>query len=170
MKKVNISVELIRSAKKIELLLMDCDGVLTDGRLYYSAEGEALKTFHVHDGQGIKLWHRAGFRSGIITGRESKMLEVRSQELGIDFLCQSSKNKMLDLNRIADDCGLGLGQIAYVGDDLSDSDVLSAVGLPVLVANAAIKLERSDALETNKCGGFGAIREVVDLLLELKSK
>ena len=74
-----------RRAKRVKLLLMDCDGVLTDGKLYYSERGEELKVFHVRDGQGLVSWHQAGFRSGIITGRKSKILEVRANELGIDL-------------------------------------------------------------------------------------
>lgn len=170
MSKPNKSAEFVERAKKVKLLLMDCDGVLTDGRLYYSAAGDELKTFHVHDGQGIKLWHRAGFQSGIITGRASKMLEVRVSELNINFLYQSSKNKILDISEIAKLSRVSFDEIAYIGDDLGDIEVLKSIGFPVLVANAVVIADLPNMHITNKSGGFGAVREVVDLLLKLKSE
>ena len=96
-----IETEIVERARKIKLLLMDCDGVLTDGRLYFSARGEELKVFHVRDGQGLATWHKAGFRSGIISGRDAEeILRRRVQELGIHYLKTGSTDKARDLSAI----------------------------------------------------------------------
>ena len=165
MTEVTISTELIGRAKRVKLLLMDCDGVLTDGRLYFSSKGEEFKAFHVHDGQGVKLWHSAGFESGIITGRESKILSRRAEELGIRFVRQNCKDKVADCREILKQTGISFEEVAYIGDDLSDKALLELVGFPVLVANAVISLENDTCYYTNKNGGSGAIREVVEVLM-----
>src|SRR3712207_5104579 len=100
MNKQILTNEIIERAKKIKLLLMDCDGVLTDGRLYYNESGEAMKVFHVRDGQGLVLLHKAGLRSGIISGRSLALVESRAQELGIEFVRQKSENKLEDFQEI----------------------------------------------------------------------
>ena len=170
MKENEFSDELIEKAKKVKLLLMDCDGVLTDGKLYYSRQGEELKVFHVHDGQGIVSWHNAGFKTGIITGRKSEMLERRANELGVHYLIQNSKDKTKDLNNILTKSGITVDEIAYVGDDLADLELLKVVKLPIAVGNCVNELKDSVLYITNKDGGSGAIREVVDLLLKINSK
>lgn len=165
-----ISQEVLERAKKVKLLLMDCDGVLTDGRLYFSNDGEELKVFHVHDGQGLSNWHKAGFKSGIITGRKSKMLERRVNELGIHYLIQNSKNKIEDFERILDESGVSVDEVAYVGDDLSDLKLLKLVNLPIAVANCVDAIKEAVIYITNKNGGSGAIREVIDMLLKINIK
>lgn len=163
-----LNEELVRRARKVKLLLMDCDGVLTDGRLYYSERGEELKVFHVRDGQGLVNWHRAGFRSGIITGRKSKILEIRAAELGMNFIKQDSKDKIKDFKSILLEANLYGDEVAYIGDDLVDMVLFEKVGLSVAVADA-IKLLFSKAnYITNLNGGLGAVREVIDLLLAAK--
>jgi len=164
-----VSEDIIRAARKVKLLLMDCDGVLTDGRLYFSNAGEELKVFHVRDGQGIASWHNAGFRSGIITGRKSSMLTRRSEELGTHHLIQNSKEKIKDLEKIVSIENVGLDEIAYIGDDIGDLGVLKLVGFPVIVADSAKELQVIGAHKTLINGGCGAVREVVDLLLDSKS-
>ena len=157
-------------ASKIELLLMDCDGVLTDGRLYFSAAGEDMKVFHVRDGQGIVLWHKAGFRSGIITGRDSEnILKLRSQELGMHFLKVRSQDKLKDLESILSETGLSAEETAYIGDDVGDLSLLMAVGLPIAVADAVPEAIAAAEYVTQAKGGHGAVREVIDLLLEAKA-
>lgn len=160
--------EIIKRAKKIKLLLMDCDGVLTDGRLYYSERGEELKVFHVHDGQGLVSWHRAGFQSGIITGRTSKMLERRANELGIQFLKQGSKEKLKDFENILEKINVLADEVAYIGDDISDLILLQSVGFSIAVANANEEIFPKVNHITKSKGGLGAVREVIDLILSSK--
>ncbi len=166
MNNYGLSDKLAERAKKIKLLLMDCDGVLTNGKLYFSKDGEELKTFHVHDGQGIKLWHQAGFQTGIITARESQILARRANELNIDYLVQGSKNKIIDFENILRECGIEADKVAYIGDDMSDLALLGEVGFPVLVGDSPISLSEIVHYRTSKNGGFGAVREVADLLLQ----
>lgn len=158
-----------RRAQKVNLLLMDCDGVLTDGKLYYSEKGEEIKVFHVHDGQGLVLWHRAGFRSGIITGRNSKMLEVRANELGINFLKQGSKNKLNDFEQILEESGTSENEVAFIGDDVGDLNLLKKVGFSIAVANAIETIFTEVDYVTKLEGGSGAVREVVQLILNAKN-
>src|SRR4029079_10449797 len=107
--------------KNIKLLLMDCDGVLTDGRLYFSARGEELKVFHVRDGQGLALWHRAGFQSGIISGRDAgEIIRQRADELGIKYVYVKSPDKIADFEKIIADAGVTPNEAAFVGDDVGD--------------------------------------------------
>ena len=165
-----VSISIKERASRVELLLMDCDGVLTDGRLYFSAAGEEMKVFHVRDGQGIALWHKAGFRSGIISGRDSRdILEIRADELGMHFLRVRSDDKIKDLESILDEAGLSADQTAYIGDDVGDLPLMERVGLSVAVADAVPAVIASAAYVTKAAGGHGAVREVIDLLLKVKN-
>lgn len=164
-----LNEELITRARKVKLLLMDCDGVLTDGRLYYSERGEELKVFHVRDGQGLVNWHQAGFRSGIITGRNSRILETRANELGINFIKQASKDKIKDFESILLEADLSGDEVAYIGDDLVDMVLFEKVGLSIAVADAIKILFSKANYITNLNGGLGAVREVIDLLLAARS-
>jgi 3-deoxy-D-manno-octulosonate 8-phosphate phosphatase (KDO 8-P phosphatase) len=157
-------------AAKIKLLLMDCDGVLTDGRLYFSENGEELKVFNVKDGQGIASWHENGFVSGIISGRSSKMVELRAKELGIRYVKQGSKDKIKDFEDILADLGLSREETSYIGDDIPDISILKLVGLAVTVADSDERLLEFVHLKTYKQGGFGAVRELIELMLRTKSK
>ena len=157
-------------ASKVKLLLMDCDGVLTDGRLYFSPAGEAMKVFHVRDGQGIVSWHKAGYRSGIITGRDGEpMLRARAEELGIDYLVVRSENKLLDLEAILIEAGVAEEETAFVGDDIGDLSIMERVGMPIAVADAVPSVIAAAAYVTRAEGGRGAVREVPDLLLASRS-
>ena len=156
-------------AKKVKLLLMDCDGVMTDGRLYFTTAGETIKVFNVRDGQGISDWHRAGFKSGVISGRGAEgTLRKRCDELGMEFLITDSKNKGADLIGILDSCGLPAEEVAFIGDDKGDIDVLKLVGFPVAVADAIPELDEFVLFRTKALGGCGAVRELIELLLKLK--
>ena len=156
----------MKSQVPIRLLVMDCDGVLTDGRLYFSANGEALKVFDVHDGQGLALWHRAGFQSAIISGRGAgDIIRRRADELGIEFVFIESADKLKDLEVILQATGIAAEETAFVGDDIGDLDVMKRVGLAIAVKNASVEVKGAAAYVTKKKGGRGAIREVVDLLL-----
>ena len=160
--------ELAERAKKIKLLIMDCDGVLTDGRLYFSANGEELKVFNVKDGQGIVSWHRAGFKSAIISGRESVIVNRRATELGISYIRQSSYDKTQCFSEILKEENISADEVAYIGDDIGDIDLLKIVGFPVAVNDAAQEIFSSVIYKTRINGGFGAVRELIDLLLNLK--
>lgn len=153
----------------IKLLLMDCDGVLTDGRLYFTEVGEAMKVFHVRDGQGLAVWHTAGFRSGVITGRGSEsILRARCEELGIAFLQTSSTDKVRDLERILVEAGVTADETAFIGDDIGDLEVMKAVGFSAAPADAHPSvLSTADHVSAAR-GGHGAVREVIDLLLASK--
>lgn len=163
-----MQLDVVERAKKIKLLLMDCDGVLTDGKLYFTEAGETMKVFHVRDGQGLSMWHRAGFESGIISGRNSKVVSIRSAELGINFVKVGCNNKLTEFAEILVESSVGLDEIAYVGDDLPDIDLMKKVGLAIAVADAAQEVFLYAHHTTLTKGGEGAIREITDLLLNAK--
>ncbi len=145
---------------------MDCDGVLTDGKLYFGPNGEVMKSFHVRDGQGIVDWHRAGLVSGIISGRRSEgIVEARAKELGIRFVVTGSNNKVADLDHILDETGIPAEETAFIGDDLGDIGLMKLVGLPVAVADAVEGVKAAASYVTKAKGGEAAVREVIDLLL-----
>ena len=117
MTETKLSGEILERARKVSLLLMDCDGVLTDGRLYFTESGEAMKIFHVRDGQGLALWHQAGFRSGIISGRNAKkILEARATELGIHYIKACSLDKAKDFEDILQDAKVTHDEVAFIGE------------------------------------------------------
>jgi 3-deoxy-D-manno-octulosonate 8-phosphate phosphatase (KDO 8-P phosphatase) len=163
-----ISNDLAERCRRIRLLLMDCDGVLTDGRLYFGSGGEELKVFNVRDGVGINAWHAAGLHSGIISGRDSDIVSLRASQLGVEFVYQGTEDKLAAVKEIAATAGLGLDEAAFIGDDSPDVELLQHVGLAVAVADA-----HSDAIDaahyvTLAKGGCGAVREVVDLILRFR--
>ena len=152
--------------EKIKLLLMDCDGVLTDGRLYFSPRGEEMKVFDVRDGQGIVSWHKAGNKSGIISGRGAReIIQLRADELGIEFVRVRSIDKVKDLGDIAATLNIDLDQVAFVGDDIGDIEIMKRVGFSVAVADAVEEAKGVASYVTKAPGGRGAVREVVDILL-----
>lgn len=162
--------DFILRAKKIKLLLMDCDGVLTDGRLYFTQNGEIMKVFHVRDGQGLVSWHKAGFRSGIISGRNSeKIIESRATELGMHYIKADSLDKARDFSDILQDASLNMDEVAYIGDDIGDICLMKRVGLPIAVADAATEVESYVVYKTKANGGFGAVREIINLILWAKN-
>ncbi|MFN2393608.1 MAG: KdsC family phosphatase [Pyrinomonadaceae bacterium] len=158
--------DIIARAKKIKLFLMDCDGVLTDGRLYYTENGEQMKVFHVRDGQGLALWHKAGFRSGIVSGRNAKkILESRATELGIHYIKACSLDKAKDFADILQDAKVVSEEVAYIGDDIGDTCLMGKVGLPIAIADAVSELLPDVVYTTKAKGGYGAVREVTDKLI-----
>ena len=152
--------------EKIRLLLLDVDGVMTDGRIIYDDRGGETKAFDVKDGHGIKLLQRAGIRVGIITGRQSAVVDRRAQELGIELVYQGAKDKLVPFLEILQKTGLGVEQIAYMGDDLPDLPILRRVGFAVTVADALDDVRPHVHYVTQRPGGRGAVREVCDLLLK----
>ncbi len=167
--KTNLDNDILHRAANIKLLLMDCDGVLTDGRLYYSANGEELKVFNVKDGQGIVSWHDAGFQSGIISGRSSPAVKKRADELGMSFIKLGSHDKVKDFYDILDVANVSVEEVAFVGDDIADIDLLKIAGLSIGVADSVQEVLDVVNYTTIRKGGCGAVREVTDLLLEVKN-
>jgi len=151
---------------KIRLLLLDVDGVMTDGRIIYDDRGGETKAFDVRDGHGLKLLQRAGIRVGIITGRQSPVVDRRASELGIELVYQGAKDKLLPFREILAKTGLTADAVAYVGDDLPDLPVLRRVGFAVTVADAMAELKPHVHYITHAPGGRGAVREICDLLLQ----
>jgi 3-deoxy-D-manno-octulosonate 8-phosphate phosphatase (KDO 8-P phosphatase) len=152
--------------EKIKLLLLDVDGVLTDGRIIYDNQGNESKAFDVKDGHGLKLVQRAGIRVGIITGRQSKVVARRAEELGIDLVFQNVKEKMVPFRQLLSDLQLTADEVAYVGDDVVDLPVLREVGFSATVADAIEDLKPFVHLVTERPGGRGAVREICDYLLK----
>ncbi|MEQ1765664.1 MAG: HAD hydrolase family protein [Pyrinomonadaceae bacterium] len=149
----------------IKLLLLDCDGVLTDGRLYFSANGEELKVFDVQDGQGIVSWIRSGRHVGIISGRSSSIVSRRADELGIRFVRQGVQNKLEAAREIWAESGIDPDETAFVGDDIPDIELINECGFGVAVANAAHEVKEAADHLTSRTGGRAAVREGIDLLL-----
>ncbi|MEM7312003.1 MAG: HAD hydrolase family protein [Planctomycetota bacterium] len=154
----------------IEMILSDVDGVLTDGSISFDNEGVEIKTFNVRDGMGITLWQQAGFRFGILTSRNSHIVQVRAAELGIETVRQGSKLKLPVAQELAQTLNLNLDQICYIGDDLSDIAVIKAVGLGVAVADAAEEVRKSADHMTKTVGGRGAVRELIETVLKSKHR
>jgi 3-deoxy-D-manno-octulosonate 8-phosphate phosphatase (KDO 8-P phosphatase) len=149
----------------IELLVLDVDGVLTDGRIVYSDNGVETKTFHVHDGAGVRFWLDAGRQAAIISGRQSPAVARRARELGIPHVIQGAGAKLPALQTLLRQIGLGPDQACVVGDDLPDLPLLRNAGLGVAVADACPELRLAAHYVTSRPGGRGAVREVVELLL-----
>ncbi|MGE4580573.1 MAG: KdsC family phosphatase [Desulfuromonadales bacterium] len=155
---------------KIRLLLLDVDGILTDGRIIYDHDGVESKMFDVKDGHGLKLIQRAGIRVGIITGRSSEVVALRARELGIDIVYQGAKEKMVPYREILENLGLMDDEVAYMGDDLVDLPVLTRVGFSATVADAVEDIKPYVHYVAQKKGGRAAVREVCDLLLKESGK
>jgi 3-deoxy-D-manno-octulosonate 8-phosphate phosphatase (KDO 8-P phosphatase) len=157
-------------ARRIKLLLMDCDGVLTDGRLWLMADGDEQKTFHARDGQGISLCHHAGLKTGIITGRTSSAVDRRAQDLKISYVRQEAKDKIKALDEILAEAGVSANECAYIGDDVADIPVMQRVGFAAAVADAVPETKQAAHYVTELKGGHGAVREVCDLILKAQGK
>jgi len=162
--------EVQKRAARIKLLLMDCDGVLTDGRVWIFENGEEQKGFHTRDGLGIELLHRAGLRSGIISGRTSAAVQKRAQGLGMSFVIQGCEDKQKAFTEILDHALVDTLEVAFIGDDLNDIPLMRQSGLGVAVADAAPEAREHAHYITSAAGGFGAVREVVELILKAQGR
>ena len=159
-------MNLTQACSRIRLLLSDVDGVMTDGGLTFTSSGEEMKTFHIRDGLGIRLWQRAGGQFGMVTGRQSPIVERRAAELGITLLRQGSDDKSPLVRELAAEAGVTLEETAYIGDDLPDMAAIREVGLGIAVADAVEEVRAAARYTTSVRGGNGAVREVVELLLK----
>ena len=157
-------------AKRVRLLLLDVDGVLTDGRLAFDGAGREIKFFHIRDGQGIRFLQQAGIKVGIVTGRRSKAVDFRARELEMAPVLQNVRDKARALEAILRKENLQAEQVCYVGDDLVDLAVLSRVGLAVAVADAVPEAKALAHYTTRLSGGRGAVREVCEKILKTQGK
>ena len=157
---------MVSGLAKIKLLLLDVDGVMTDGRITYDNAGGETKSFDVKDGHGLKLLQRAGIKIGIITGRQSAVVARRAEELGIELVYQGAKDKLVPFNEILKKLALSPEEVAYVGDDVVDLPVMRRVGFAATVADAVEEVKPFAALVTARKGGRGAVREICDFLLK----
>lgn len=154
------------ACSKIQLILSDVDGVMTDGGIIYDNQGIESKRFHVRDGLGIKLWQRSGGRFGIITARNSHIVNLRSKELGIEIVRQGFSEKLPAAHEVIGAAGLQAEAVCYIGDDLTDLPVLRHVGLGVAVADGAGEVREAAGYVTKTRGGHGAVRELVEMILK----
>ncbi len=157
-------------AERVRMVIMDCDGVLTDGRAIYGSGGFEAVAFNVKDGSGIKYLHRAGLRTAILSGRDVEAVRVRAQVLDIEDVELGAKVKIEAYERILDRAGLRDEEVAYVGDDLPDLPVMRRVGLAVAVADAVPEVLAAAHLVTERRGGDAAVREVAEYILKAQGK
>lgn len=160
-----ISNLLKKKATDIKLVVLDVDGVLSDGKLYFSANGDELKSFNIMDGLGIKMLMRNGITVAIITGRTSPLTERRARDLGIPHLIQGREDKLVALSELCQQLGISLENTAYMGDDLPDLSAIRAVNLGVCVPNGNAFVQKHADWVTTREGGYGAVRELTDLIL-----
>jgi len=162
--------DLMQKIPQIRLVAFDVDGVFTDGKLYFLADGSEFKTFHVHDGLGIKMLHDAQIITAIITGRKSAVVTLRAQNLGIKHVYQGREDKLVALKELLTKLNLSLEQTAYMGDDLPDLPAICAAGLSAAPANAVAQVKQHASIITKLAGGCGAVREFCELLINAKAK
>lgn len=151
---------------EIRLLVLDVDGVLTDGTIFIDDDGRQTRGFHIQDGLGITLWRSIGRAAAILTSKRSTAIEARARMLGIDLIEQGAEDKLPGLERLATAAGVSLEETAYVGDDLLDAVVLRRVGYPIAVANAVEEVKELAVYVTGRSGGQGAVREAIEHLLK----
>jgi len=162
--------EIDRKASHIKLLLMDCDGVLTDGRITLLEHGDEQKSFHTRDGHGLVLLHRAGLHSGIISGRTSSLVERRATELGMSYVRQGTFDKVRDFEELIAEAKISEREVAFIGDDVTDIPLMRHSELAVAVADAVEEVRNAAHYVTKLPGGFGAVREVCELILKAQGR
>ena len=159
-----------RQLARVRLLALDVDGVMTDGGLYYTESGEELKKFNVKDGLGIKRVMATGIQVAIISANGSTATLHRAKKLGITHTHIGVKNKIEVLHQLCEELAIATAEVAYMGDDLSDLEILHTVGCPITVADAAQPNKEAVIYVTQKAGGQGAVREICDLLLSVQTE
>ncbi|HEX2954933.1 MAG TPA: HAD-IIIA family hydrolase [Bacillota bacterium] len=160
----------METAKRIQLLAMDVDGVLTDGGIMLGSNGEELKVFNVRDGMGLSLIRQAGIRTAILTGRSSEPVRRRAEELHITYCMQGLSDKKSALISLMEKESLDPEEVAYIGDDLNDLGPMTAVGLSIAVGDAAPEVGAAAAYRCRAAGGKGAVREAVELILKAQER
>jgi 3-deoxy-D-manno-octulosonate 8-phosphate phosphatase (KDO 8-P phosphatase) len=156
-------------ARQIKIVLMDCDGVLTDTGMYYGPQGDMMKRFSTHDGLGIKLLQKAGIKSGIITGETTPHITHRAEKLKMDYVCLGSADKLKAAQDICEKENISLAEIAFIGDDINDMGLLKAAGLSACPPNARPQVKSLPGiLHLQTKGGEGAVRELCDFILDAR--
>jgi len=163
-----VSHDIAQRASRVSVLLVDVDGVLTDGRIVYADYGDELKFFDVQDGAGLVFWNRVGLKSAIITARTSKLMKRRAKEMRIDFLAQGRLLKLPAYEQMLKQFRVNHEQVCAIGDDLMELPMLHRAGFAVAVANAVPEVKAISHYVTQRTGGRGAVREVVELILKAK--
>jgi 3-deoxy-D-manno-octulosonate 8-phosphate phosphatase (KDO 8-P phosphatase) len=161
-----IDNEIIEKAKKLKLLILDVDGVLTDGKLFFDNDGNEYKAFHARDGHGIKLLQQSGVKVAVISGRRSNSVAIRMRGLGIDHIYQGHENKVSAFYEIIEKIAVTPDQVAHVGDDLLDLPLMTRVGLAIAVQDANFAVKQHAHWCTELSGGCGAVREVCDFIMQ----
>ena len=161
----DVQNNILAKAQQIRLLVCDVDGVFSDGRIYLGNQGEELKAFHTRDGFGLKAWTDADYPAAVITGRESSIVERRMKHLGVTHIFQGVKNKVERYEQLLDNLNLNDSQGAYVGDDVPDLQLINRAKLGIAVHDAHPSVQLAAQYITRCHGGFGAVREICDLLL-----
>ena len=161
--------EILDRFRNVRLLGLDVDGVLTDGRLYYGPDDAEFKAFHTQDGSAMKRLMASGVPIAIVTGRTSQAVSRRTSELGVPYLYAGVADKLATLEELAARCGVAVADMAYAGDDLADLAVFGHVGVSVGVPNAHPDVIRRADYVTSNAGGFGAVREICDLVIAARS-
>jgi YrbI family 3-deoxy-D-manno-octulosonate 8-phosphate phosphatase len=159
-------MKLEQRAQEIELVLADVDGVMTPGQIVFNNQGIEAKQFHIRDGLGIKLWQRAGYQFGLITGRSSHIVKIRAAELGVELVRQAAEDKLPVVHEILQQLRLEPRQACYIGDDLPDLPAMRAVGLAAAVADACVEVREAAHYVTTLGGGQGAVRETIEMILK----
>lgn len=158
--------KLIQKAAKIKLLILDVDGVLTDNRLYYSNDGNELKTFYTRDGHGMVMLRKSGVQMAIITGRQSELVAKRAKDLKIDHLYQGVPDKLPSFQALMSEIGISNEEVAYIGDDILDLPILMRVGLSITPSDGEDEVKsRVDYVSPHK-GGNGVVREICEMIMK----
>ncbi|MFA5092651.1 MAG: HAD-IIIA family hydrolase [Candidatus Omnitrophota bacterium] len=165
-----ITEELKARFKKIKLLLLDVDGVLTDGRIIYDSHGRDSKFFDVHDGLGVFVLAKSGIKTILITAKSSKTIKPRARDMHVAEVFADIFPKTAVLDKILKKYNVKVDEVCFMGDDLVDLALMRKVGLPIAVANAALEIKEAALFTTNRLGGRGAVREVAELILKLQNK
>ncbi len=156
----------VEKAKKLKLLILDVDGVLTDGKLFFDNDGNEYKSFHAQDGHGIKMLRQTGVEVAVISGRKSQSVALRMKNLGIEHVYQGHENKIAAFNALIEKLGITPEQAAHVGDDVIDLPVMIRVGLAIAVNDANFAVKQHADWCTTLPGGQGAVREVCDFIMQ----
>jgi len=167
---IDATPDIVERARRIKLLILDCDGVLTDGRIIMLPDGDETKAFDVKDGHAMVMAQRAGLRIAIISGRKSSVVRARATELGVAHLHEMAWVKMEPYEKILTEEGLTDDEVCFVGDDVVDIPLLRRAGLGVAVADAVVEARQHSHVVTTKPGGRGAVREVIEFILKAQNK
>ncbi len=167
---MNMEDSILMKAKKVRLLLLDVDGVLTDGKITYNSAGEDMKSFDVHDGLGVYVLRKCGIKTILITAKGSRAIDPRAQDMQVEEVFKDVSPKTSVLDKILEKYNVDSSEVCFVGDDLVDLGIMKKVGFPVAVFNAVLEIRQIASYITFREGGRGAVREVAELILKSQGK